>query len=74
MWPSLQHSVREALDRPWVLDIDASIKPLYGRQEGAQSGYNPARPMRPSYVLHTSLVSSLRLVLAGASVNDVDTL
>ena len=38
MRPSLMHSVREALDRPWVLDIDASIKPLYGRQEGAEIG------------------------------------
>ena len=63
MRPSLMHSVREALDRPWVLDIDASIKPLYGRQEGAEVGYNPAKPMRPSHVLHTFLVSSLRLVL-----------
>lgn len=60
---SLMHSVREALDRPWVLDIDASIKPLYGRQEGAEIGYNPAKPMRPSHVLHTFLVSNLRLVL-----------
>jgi hypothetical protein len=63
MRPSLMHSVREALDRPWVLDIDASIKPLYGRQEGAEVGYNPAKPMRPSHVLHTFLVSPLRLVL-----------
>jgi hypothetical protein len=55
--------VREALDRPWVLDIDASIKPLYGRQEGAEIGYNPAEPMRPSHVLDTFLVSNLRLVL-----------
>ena len=61
--PSLMHSVREALDRPWVLDIDASIKPLYGRQEGAEIGYNPTKPMRPSHVLHTFLVSNLRLVL-----------
>jgi hypothetical protein len=61
--PSLQHSVREALDRPWVLDIDASIKPLYGRQEGAEVGYNPSKPMRPSHVLHTFLVANLRLVL-----------
>jgi hypothetical protein len=61
--PSLMHSVREALDRPWVLDIDASIKPLYGRQEGAEIGYNPAKPMRPSHVLHTFLVANLRLVL-----------
>jgi hypothetical protein len=27
-----------------VLDIDATIKPLYGRQEGAEQGYNPAKP------------------------------
>jgi Transposase DDE domain group 1 len=59
----LMHSVREALDRPWVLDIDASIKPLYGRQEGAELGYNPTKPMRPSHVLHTFLVAQLRLVL-----------
>jgi hypothetical protein len=63
MRPSLMHSVREALERAWVLDIDASIKPLYGRQEGAEVGYNPAKPMRPSHVLHTFLVSNLRLVL-----------
>jgi hypothetical protein len=63
MRTSLMHSVREALDRPWMLDIDASIKPLYGRQEGAEIGHNPSKPMRPSHVLHTFLVSDLRLVL-----------
>ena len=36
------------LDKPWVLDIDATVKPLYGRQEGAELGYNPAKPGRPS--------------------------
>jgi hypothetical protein len=41
----------------------ASIKPLYGRQEGAEIGYNPTQPMRPSHVLHTFLVSNLRLLL-----------
>ena len=61
--PSLMHSVAEALDRPWVLDIDASVKPLYGRQEGAQIGYNPSKRKRPSHVLHTFLVANLRLVL-----------
>ena len=44
MRPALMHSVLEALSRPWVLDIDASIKPLYGHQEGAELGYmRPAR-------------------------------
>lgn len=63
MRPALMHSVRQALDKPWVLDIDATIKPLYGRQEGAQLGYNPAKPARPSHVLHTFWVGNLRLVL-----------
>ena len=53
MRPALMHSVREALSKPWVLDIDASVKPLYGRQEGAELGYNPSKPGRPSHVLHT---------------------
>ncbi len=63
MRPALMHSVREVLDKPWVLDIDASIKPLYGRQEGAEIGYNPSKPGRPSHVLHTFWVGNLRLVL-----------
>jgi hypothetical protein len=63
MRPALMHSVREALSKPWVLDIDASIKPLYGRQEGAELGYNPTKPGRPSHVLHTFWVGNLRLVL-----------
>ena len=61
MRPALMHSVRQAL--PWVLDIDATVKPLYGRQEGAQTGYNPAKPGRPSHVLHTFWMGDLRLVL-----------
>ena len=60
---ALMSSVREALERPWVLDMDATIKPLYGRQEGAEVGYNPHKPGRPSHVLHTFWVGNLRLVL-----------
>ena len=63
MRSALMSSVREALDRPWVLDMDATIKPLYGRQEGAEVGYNPHKPGRPSHVLHTFWVGNLRLVL-----------
>lgn len=63
MREALMDSVRSALDRPWVLDIDATIKPLYGHQEGAELGYNPHKPGRPSHVLHTFWVGNLRLVL-----------
>jgi hypothetical protein len=60
---ALMSSVSEALGRPWVLDMDATIKPLYGRQEGDEVGYNPHKPGRPSHVLHTFWVGNLRLVL-----------
>ena len=63
MRQALMSSVRGALDRPWVLDMDATIKPLYGRQQGAEVGYNPHKPGRPSHVLHTFWVGNLRLVL-----------
>jgi hypothetical protein len=63
MRQALMASVRDALDWAWVLDIDATIKPLYGRQEGAEVGYNPHKPGRPSHVLHTFWVGNLRLVL-----------
>ena len=63
MRQALLHSIRQALDRPWVLDVDTTIKPLYGHQQGAELGYNPHKPGRPSHVLHTYWVGNLRLVL-----------
>jgi Transposase DDE domain group 1 len=51
------------LSEPWVLDIDSTIKPLYGHQEGAMVGYNPHKPGRPSHCYHTYLMANLRLVL-----------
>jgi hypothetical protein len=63
MRTALMHSVRDALNRPWILDLDATIKPLYGHQEGAEVGYNPHKPGRPSHVLHTFWIGNLRLVL-----------
>jgi hypothetical protein len=48
---------------PWVLDVDVTIKTIYGSQEGAEVGYNPHKPGRPSHTYHTYLFSPLRLVL-----------
>jgi hypothetical protein len=59
----LSASVAPLLDEPWVLDIDTTIKPLYGRQEGAVVSYNPHKPGRPSHSYHTYLMAGLRLVL-----------
>jgi hypothetical protein len=59
----LSDSVVELLDAPWIMDTDTTIKPLYGHQEGAEIGYNPKKPGRPSHAYHTYLMAGLRLVL-----------
>src|SRR6266542_273087 len=51
------------LDCPWSLDVDVTIKPLYGKQQGAVVGYNPHKPGRPSHAYHSYQVSGLRLML-----------
>lgn len=51
------------LKHPWILDMDMTVKPIYGRQEGAEIGYNPHKPGRPSHALHSWFIRGLRLVL-----------
>jgi len=60
---ALSESVREALRTPWILDIDTTIKLLFGHQAGAEISYNPTKPGRPSHTLHTYWSGNLRLVL-----------
>jgi hypothetical protein len=60
---ALSESSREALRTPWTLDIDTTVKLLYGHQAGAEVGYNPTKPGRPSHTLHTYWIGNLRLVL-----------
>lgn len=59
----LRISYEPLLSEPWILDIDTTVKPLYGHQEGAVKGYNPGKPGRPSHAYHTYFVANLRLVL-----------
>lgn len=51
------------LYEPWILDVDGTVKTLYGNQEGAVVGYNPHKPGRPSHVYQTYVIANLRLVL-----------
>ena len=51
------------LDVPWILDVDTTVKVLYGKQEGAVVGYNPKKPGRPSHTYHTFSIANLRLIL-----------
>ena len=59
----LKRSYEELLEEDWILDVDATVKPLYGRQEGARLGYNPAKPGRPSHVYHSYMAANIRLLL-----------
>jgi hypothetical protein len=56
-------SISPALSLPWILDIDTTVKCLYGHQEGAQRGYNPSKPGRPCHVYHSYFVANLRISL-----------
>ena len=59
----LQACYEDLLKTPWILDVDVTVKPLYGHQEGAVVGYNPTKPGRPSHTYHSYLIGKLRLVL-----------
>lgn len=51
------------LGESWILDVDTTIKTLYGKQEGAVVGYNHPKPGRPSHTYHSYMVANLRLIL-----------
>lgn len=59
----LLDSISPALFLPWILDLDTTVKCLYGHQQGAQAGYNPRKPGRPCHVYHSYFVANLRLSL-----------
>ena len=59
----LQSCYDPLLSTPWILDVDVTVKPLYGHQEGAKVGYNPHKPGRPSHTYHSYIMANTRLVL-----------
>ena len=59
----LQSCYEPLLSTPWILDVDVTVKPLYGHQEGAKVGYNPHKPGRPSHTYHSYIMANTRLVL-----------
>ena len=59
-------SCADLLSKGYVLDLDPTVKTVYGHQEGAEAGYNPAKPGRPSHVYHTLCCAELRLVFCVA--------
>jgi len=60
----LAKTTEPLLSTPWILDLDATVKCLYGKQEGAVVGYNPTKKGRPSHCYHSALMANTRLALA----------
>lgn len=59
----IRDSIAPALELPWILDIDTTVKPIYGHQQGAEISYNPHKPGRPSHIYHSYFVANLRISL-----------
>jgi Transposase DDE domain group 1 len=59
----LKSSYAPLLQEPWVLDVDSTVKPLYGHQQDAKVGYNPSKPGRPSHAYHSYFAANIRMVL-----------
>jgi hypothetical protein len=59
----LKASYEALLQEPWILDVDTTVKPLYGHQQDAKVGYNPTKPGRPSHAYHSYFVANIRMVL-----------
>lgn len=59
----LKASYAPLLQEPWILDVDTTVKPLYGHQQDAKVGYNPTKLGRPSHAYHSYFVAQIRMVL-----------
>ena len=59
----LDQCTHPLLGERYIIDVDTTVKPLYGHQEGAVVSYNPKKPGRPSHVHHTYMLAGLRLVM-----------
>jgi hypothetical protein len=59
----LKASYEPLLEEPWILDMDTTVKVLYGHQEDARVGYNPTKPGRPSHAIHSYFIANVRMVV-----------
>ena len=58
-----RESYEPLLQYDYVMDLDNTVKCIFGHQEGAEVGYNPQKPGRPSHNYHTAFIGMLRIVV-----------
>ena len=59
----LQQCYEPLLTIPWIMDVDVTIKTIYGSQEGAVKGHNPHKRGRPSHTYYSYMMANLKLML-----------
>ena len=59
VWRENLRLLQDVVAEDYVLDLDPTVKPVYGRQEGAEPGYSPQKPGRPSHCYHTLCIAEL---------------
>ena len=64
VWRENLRLLQDVAAEDYVLDLDPTVKSIYGHQEGAEFGYNPQKPGRPSHCYHTLCIAKLWLTLA----------
>lgn len=63
LWQQLKKCYLPLLEHEWILDVDTTVKVLYGNQEGAAVGYNSHKPGRPSHAYHSYWMANIRIFL-----------
>ena len=79
VWNENLHCLAPLLAQQYVLDLDPSVKTLYGHQEGAAIGYNPHKHGRPSHCFHVMSIAEVRMpvgfvILPGNETSGADSM
>jgi len=61
--PNLDSSYEELLKEPWILDMDGTVKPLYGHKSKRCEDTTPPSKAGPSHVYQTYFIAAIRMVL-----------
>ena len=79
VWNENLHCLAPLLAQQYALDLDPTVKTLYGHQEGAAVGYNPHKHGRPSHCFHVMSIAELRMsvgfvILPGNETSGADSM
>lgn len=63
IWEENLRCLAPVLPEDYILDMDPTVKTVYGEQEGAEVGYNPHKPGHAGLCYHVMSIATLRMPL-----------